>query len=200
MSFLCSSDSPALPARRAFSERRCFRTWASRFRDIFLTPTWLRQVSAPAWAASPAPGHLRPGEGCRGRGGGGGGGGGCGSGEETLGTPRPWWPYKAPLLPTLYARRARRLAELQLPVSPSRSLPSPGAWQGSPGLRVHHALVRCPLLRTGPGPLLPISLSCFPLSWGLDSLFQSLGLLTPISSSFSGPEVPLCPLSLPAHA
>jgi hypothetical protein len=37
---------------------RSFRTWASRCLDTFLSLAGPRQVAAPAWAASPARGHL----------------------------------------------------------------------------------------------------------------------------------------------
>lgn len=50
-------SSPPL-AGEALGERRCFRTRASRFLDTFLSLGWPRQVSAPAWASSPTPGHL----------------------------------------------------------------------------------------------------------------------------------------------
>lgn len=110
----------------------------------------------------------RPGEGCRGRGGG--GGGGCGSGRGGAGNATSLVAPQGPPPPIHNMPVESRRAELQLPGSPSPSLPAPGAWRWGQGPSTLHGSttpLSGALYSNPPGPLPPISLPCFPLSLGV---------------------------------
>lgn len=134
-----------------------------------------RHVAAPAWASSPAPGHLGisgPRKGA--------GGGLCGNRPRlVLGTPRLRWPHRS-----RYSCRGLGLAALQA-LEPRHYFYPPGSRvRGAVGARFGiEVALRGPLSSIRqPWPFVPSSLLGLPSPWGSHSLFLSPGLLTPISS------------------
>lgn len=133
-----------------------------------------RHDAAPAWASSPAPGHLRlsgPGKGA--------GGGLCGNRPRlALGTPCLRWPHRSRC-----ACRGLGLAALQA-LDPRHHCCPPGS--GAPGavgarFRIEVTLQGPLSSIRQPWPLVLVLSLASPLPGGL-TLFLSPGLLTPISS------------------